>query len=187
MLISIFVVKQVFHKLHRSFYSLINYPSEFQTNQYLAFQSVIHQEILSNFSYSVFEWKWLLAWIETRVTLKWYLFLSDSCKFSIWQTQHYLNISTSRNNQHGSFFPLPQKWSTHIKNLKTVVLEKERQYLSLVNVKVRGINDLSEYRWHLKLWLRSSYSQERLTTFKIWSWNEDMLHSAYKSQVCELI
>lgn len=41
MLISIFVVKQVFHKLHRSFYSLINYPSEFQTNQYLAFQSVI--------------------------------------------------------------------------------------------------------------------------------------------------
>lgn len=61
MLISIFVVKQVFHKLHRSFYSLINYPSEFQTNQYLAFQSVIHQEILLSFSYSVFEWKWLLA------------------------------------------------------------------------------------------------------------------------------
>lgn len=29
----------------------------------------------------------------------------------------------------GAFFPLPQKWSTHIKNLKTVVLEKEKTIL----------------------------------------------------------
>lgn len=74
---------------------------------------------------------------------------SDSCKSSIWQTCHWLNISTGRNNQHGRFFPPSEMVYSYqesenrgIKKKKKT--EKRKENTSLwFNVKVRGINDLN--------------------------------------------
>lgn len=68
---------------------------------------------------------------------------SDSCKSSIWQTCHWLNISTIRNNQHGLFFPPSEMVYSYQESENCDIKKKPENTYLWFNVKVRGINDLN--------------------------------------------
>lgn len=68
---------------------------------------------------------------------------SDSCKSSTWQSCHWINISTIRNNQHGSFFSPPLEVVYSYQESENCGIKKTENTYLWFNVKVRGINDLN--------------------------------------------